>query len=99
MRICPAPARLATADLRIQVPASNKMLRAALPAGSRESLQILRPIDVQPDARQFEDNRWQSGCIRGRTMRQKTVISETQREEVARSTERGVSSASGRVWD
>src|SRR2546427_8525862 len=84
MRTSPTVPRLATANLRIQIPAADQSLRATLAAGGRKFVQVFGTIYVERNSRQIQHHARQTGCLRRRQMRQKTIVAEAQGEQVSR---------------
>src|SRR5262252_4711017 len=96
MRISPRT-RLSTADLRVEIPASDQLLRSSFSLGVSQCVQILRTVNVERKAWQIQHNTRQAGCLGGRPMRQKAVISKTKRNQVRRRPQRGVCTPPGSI--
>src|SRR5882672_8806593 len=97
MRTSPAALRLATADLRVEVPASDQSLGPAFSVRRRELVQILRTIHIHCNAGQFEYDTRQPGCLSCRQVWPKAIVAEAQGEQVTGGAQGGVGAASGRI--
>ena len=80
-------------------PRAQQALSVSVSVALQQQVEFVRLVDVETDAREFQDDERLAGLAHGLAVRQKTVVAEAQRDDVGRPPQHAVTAAPIVGWN